>query len=54
VVKRAGVPGLSAGAFLGQSSASPETDVDLLDLSVTSPDRGIAVKLANVYARQFI
>jgi Mrp family chromosome partitioning ATPase len=54
VVQRAGVPGLTEAAFLGQSSASPETDVDLLDLSVTSANRATAQALANVYARQFI
>jgi Mrp family chromosome partitioning ATPase len=54
VVAKAGVAGVSAGSFLGASSASPEPNSHFLDLSVTSPDPHAAQTLVNVYARQFI
>jgi Mrp family chromosome partitioning ATPase/capsular polysaccharide biosynthesis protein len=53
VVKRAGVPGITPGAFLGAASASPETDADLLDLSVSYRDPRSATKLVNAYADEF-
>jgi polysaccharide biosynthesis transport protein len=53
VASKTTVPGTSAGGFLSQSKAEPEADVDVLDLSVSSADRGNSVSLANTYARQF-
>ena len=53
VVEKAGVPGMTAGKFLGESSAAPQTDVDVLDLSVTDPSARSAVRLATAYADQF-
>jgi Mrp family chromosome partitioning ATPase/capsular polysaccharide biosynthesis protein len=53
VVRAAHVPGASAGSLLGSSSVSPETNADLLDISVSwsSPDG--AVRLANAYAQGY-
>ena len=53
VVRAADVPGMTPGAFLGQSSASPRDDADFLDLSVTAPDPEAAVSLVNAYAHEF-
>lgn len=53
VANAAEVPGTSAGGFRGQSSADPEPDADILELSVSSPNAGDAVGLTNVYADQF-
>jgi succinoglycan biosynthesis transport protein ExoP len=52
VVDRAGV-GISAGAFLGESSATAETDANVLDLSVSDRSKGDAVRLADAYAEEF-
>jgi tyrosine-protein kinase len=53
VVRRANLPGISPGAFLGQSSASPRTDTDFLDLTVSSQNPRVAVALANAYAEEY-
>ena len=53
VVQAAHVPGVSPGAFLGESSATPRSDADFLNLSVTSPNPQAAVRLANAYAQEF-
>jgi succinoglycan biosynthesis transport protein ExoP len=53
VVAKAGVPGITAGAFSGAASASPQTDADLLDLSVSYRTAQDATKLANAYAEEF-
>jgi polysaccharide biosynthesis transport protein len=52
VVAAAGIPGLTAGTFLGESSVSPETDADLLDVFVSDRHPATAVRLANVYASE--
>jgi succinoglycan biosynthesis transport protein ExoP len=54
VADKAGISSVSAQAFLGASSATPEADADLLDLSVTYPDPQVAERLVNTYAEQFI
>jgi polysaccharide biosynthesis transport protein len=53
VVRAAGVPGMTPGAFLGQSAATARQDADFLNLSVTSPTPGAAVRLVNAYADEF-
>ena len=53
VVEKAGVPGMTADKFLAESSATPQTDVDVLDLAVTDPSTGTATRLATTYAEQF-
>jgi succinoglycan biosynthesis transport protein ExoP len=53
VVRRADIPGVTPGAFLGQSSASPRSDTDFLDLAVSSQDPRVAVALANAYAEEY-
>jgi polysaccharide biosynthesis transport protein len=53
VVAAAGVPGVSAEQFLGQSSANARADVNILDLSASSSNADDAVLLANAYAEQF-
>jgi polysaccharide biosynthesis transport protein len=54
VVENARVPGVSAGAFLSASSATPDPDADLLDLSVSFRAPQVAERLVNAYAVQFI
>jgi tyrosine-protein kinase len=53
VVHKAGVPGMTAGKFLAESSATPQTDADVLDLVVSDPSAGRATRLATAYAEQF-
>jgi uncharacterized protein involved in exopolysaccharide biosynthesis len=53
VVQVAGVPGISARKFLRHSSAKPESDADVLRLSVTYRSGTAAVRLANAYAAEF-
>lgn len=54
VVRRAGVSGVDAATFLATSSATPDPNADLLDLSVTSPHPDAAQRLVNTYADEFI
>lgn len=53
VVDRAGISGLTAGAFLGSSSVTPHPDSDLLDVAVSSRQTADAALLANTYADEF-
>lgn len=53
VAAAAGVRGLTAGAVLGASSVTPETDSDLLRFSVTGASATNAVAIANAYATEF-
>jgi len=53
VVQVAGVPGISARKFLRHSSAKPESDADILRLSVTYRSGAAAVRLSNAYAMEF-
>jgi Mrp family chromosome partitioning ATPase len=50
VAKVAHVSGVSAGSLLASSSVSPETNADILDISVSSSNPAAAVRLANAYA----
>lgn len=54
VVDAAGLPGISPGAFLGQSSVAPRGDTDFLDLTVSSANPQVAVELVNAYAEQYV
>jgi succinoglycan biosynthesis transport protein ExoP len=47
------LPAMTADAFLGESSATPRADVNILDLSVTDANASTAIVLANAYADQF-
>jgi polysaccharide biosynthesis transport protein len=53
VVAKAGVSGMTPDKFLSESSASAQTDADVLDLAVTDPSAGAATRLATTYAEQF-
>jgi tyrosine-protein kinase len=53
VVAKAGVSGMTPEKFLAESSASAQTDADVLDLAVTDPSAGAATQLATTYAEQF-
>lgn len=44
---------LSAGAFLGASSVTPDPNADLLNFDVRSSDPNLAVSMATAYGRQF-
>jgi Mrp family chromosome partitioning ATPase/capsular polysaccharide biosynthesis protein len=52
VVAGAGVPGMTAGAFLGSSSVTPNPDADLLEVVVTNLNAHDAVLLVNTYAQK--
>jgi tyrosine-protein kinase len=53
VAAAARIPGLTAGEVLGASSVTPETDADVLDISVTDRSGPDAVTIANAYANEF-
>jgi succinoglycan biosynthesis transport protein ExoP len=53
VVAQAGVSGMTPDKFLAESSASAQTDADVLDLAVTDPSAGTATRLATTYAELF-
>jgi len=51
--RAAGAPAMSPGGFLGESSAEPRIDANILNLSVSDPNPADAVTLVSVYAREF-
>jgi polysaccharide biosynthesis transport protein len=53
VVRAAGVPGLTPGGLLGESSVDPSPDSDLLHVSVSDRSGSVATLLANTYAQEF-
>jgi succinoglycan biosynthesis transport protein ExoP len=53
VAEKSGIPGMTADGFLSKSSASSQTDVDVLDLSATDASAAVATRLANTYAGEF-
>jgi tyrosine-protein kinase len=53
VVAKAGVSGMTPDKFRAESSASAQTDADVLDLAVTNPSPRAATRLATTYAEQF-
>jgi len=53
VAKRAHVAGVTGGSLLGSSSVTPETNADILDVTVSSSNPAAAVRLANAYAVGF-
>jgi uncharacterized protein involved in exopolysaccharide biosynthesis len=52
VVASAGVPGMTPGSFLSNSSVTPNPDADLLEVAVTNLEAQGAVRLVNTYARE--
>jgi Mrp family chromosome partitioning ATPase len=53
VIAEAGVPGVSVGEFLADSSATPQAETNILKLSVSSSSSAKAVRLVNSYADEF-
>jgi Mrp family chromosome partitioning ATPase/capsular polysaccharide biosynthesis protein len=53
VASAAKVPGVTGGDVLGASSVTPSSSADLLNVSVSWPNPGDAVRLANAYATEF-
>ena len=52
VVASAGMPGMTPGSFLSNSSVTPSPDADLLEVAVTNLGAQSAVRLVNTYARE--
>ena len=52
-LRAAGVPARPIPEFLENSAVRPREGTDILELTVTDPDPGLAVRLANAYAAQF-
>src|SRR6266540_1020970 len=52
-VRRANIPGATAGELLDSSSAEPVLNADLLRFKVKNGDPKIAVPLVNAYAQEF-
>lgn len=48
-----GIPGMTPGRVLSESSVTPSTDSDILTITVVDGDRSAAARLANTYAAQF-
>jgi len=53
VVAAAGVPGLTPGRLLSESSVNPSTTSDVLYVSVKDRSAAVATRLANAYASEF-
>jgi Mrp family chromosome partitioning ATPase len=53
VATAAGVPGETAGGFLGQSTASTQAETNKVELSVSSAIASDAVRLVNTYANEY-
>ena len=53
VVTQPEIPSISADQFLAESSASPESDANVIDLFVTDPSDADATALVNAYASEF-
>jgi polysaccharide biosynthesis transport protein len=53
VANRSGVPGMTAGRVLGESSVTPSSEADLISIAVEDEDANVAVRLANTYATEF-
>jgi polysaccharide biosynthesis transport protein len=53
VARDAGIRGLTQDDVLGASHVSPQSDADLLDVSVSWDDPDQAVRIANEYANQY-
>jgi Mrp family chromosome partitioning ATPase/capsular polysaccharide biosynthesis protein len=54
VVKTAGIPGLTAGSFLGSANVTASTDADILNFNVIYGDPETAARLSSIHAREFI
>jgi polysaccharide biosynthesis transport protein len=53
VATQSGIPGMTAGRVLGESSVTPSTEADVISIAVEDEDPDIAVRLANTYAAEF-
>jgi polysaccharide biosynthesis transport protein len=53
VAAASGVTGMTAGRVLGESSVRPSADSDVVFIDVEDEDPGVAVNVANAYAREF-
>jgi Mrp family chromosome partitioning ATPase/capsular polysaccharide biosynthesis protein len=53
VAAASGVPGETAGGFLGQSTASTQAETNKVELSVSSAIGSDAVRLVNTYANEY-
>jgi succinoglycan biosynthesis transport protein ExoP len=53
VAAASGIPGMTPGRVLSESSVTPSTSSDLVAISVEDGDRAAATRLANTYATQF-
>jgi non-specific protein-tyrosine kinase len=54
VVAGVGAPEVTPGELLSRSSVVPESDADVLDVSVSFPTAADAVRFANAYASEFV
>jgi polysaccharide biosynthesis transport protein len=53
IAAASGIPGMTSGRVLSESTITPSIDSDILTISVEDPDRTAAERLANTYASQF-
>jgi succinoglycan biosynthesis transport protein ExoP len=53
VASRSGIPGMSAGRVLAESSVTPSADSDLVSIGVDDKDPNVAARIANTYASEF-
>jgi succinoglycan biosynthesis transport protein ExoP len=53
VADASGIPGMTAGRVLGESSVTPSTDSDIVTITVQDGNQAYAARLANAYATQF-
>jgi Mrp family chromosome partitioning ATPase/capsular polysaccharide biosynthesis protein len=53
VAAASGIPGMTPDRVLSESTVTPSTDSDIVEISVEDGNREAAPRLANTYARQF-
>jgi succinoglycan biosynthesis transport protein ExoP len=53
VANQSGVPGMTGGRVLDESSVTPSSDSDVLSIDVEDRDANVAARLANTYASEF-
>jgi succinoglycan biosynthesis transport protein ExoP len=53
VATESGIPGMTAGRVLGESSVTPSNEADLISIAVEDREANAAVRLANTYATEF-
>jgi polysaccharide biosynthesis transport protein len=53
IAANSGIAGMTPGRVLSESTITPSTDSDIVEIAIEDRDRNVAARLANTYATQF-